>query len=73
MDAAVLDRLDRRLCQRPRPYKPLVGQVWLDHGLRAIPSRYHQRMLVNLFDEFEGFKVSDDSFSGDIAIEAVIG
>ena len=30
-------------------------------------------MLVNLFNELEGFKVSDDSFSGDIAIEAVIG
>ena len=71
-DPAVLDGLDGRPGERGDFYVPLVGQIRLDNGLRAIPARDHQLVIFDFLQQILFFQVFHDSFARFEAIKAAI-
>ena len=73
LDLASLDGLDCGLRQRVDLHVPLIGQVGLDNRVRAIAARDLDRIVLDLLEQFERFKLGDDLIARDEAIKATIG
>ena len=59
-DVAVLHRANRRLGQRPRLHEPLVGEIGLDHRLRAVAPRYRHPVRLGAHEKTAHLQILDD-------------
>ncbi len=64
-------RRDRGLCQRLGVDVPLVGQIGLDHAVRAVAVRHHVGVRLDPLDEAEGFQPLDDALARREAVDLV--